>query len=83
MASPITIAPFGAYVALTTGDVVNAAAKAHIVTMFNALYALLPNSATKAPAGHPQFDHISPSMEQRIRAELAAINTAIAASPVA
>lgn len=80
--------PVGAYVDLTTGEVVDAEGQTAITAAFAVLYALLPDPLVDSASvgsgsgqGSPDFDALRPEMVVTLRAELAALRAAIAAAP--
>lgn len=77
-------APFGGYTAVT--EVTSAAAQTQILARVDLFLALFPDPESESHAksrAHPDFDLIHPHTVKLIRAEIAALKTAIDAAPTA
>lgn len=71
--------PFGGY---TNGtQVVSAAANTEIQANITKLLALFPDPADATSSPSPDFDLIPPEIRTKIRTEISAMATAIAAAP--
>lgn len=79
MATPDFI-PVGTYT--TPTEIIIQAAQDEVLALLDVFLAKLPNSSTAAVGDSPDWDKISPEIETNIRAEIAAIKTAIDAAPV-